>query len=101
MNGGNSFDLIGLNVSFELEIIHLLESQGLSTNRAYIHVLVENTHPLHIGWKRNMAKHLIFGALDVHLKDVVEHPIQSLLFCSEVHVLLLGLEKSPTQLGRT
>ena len=34
LNGGNGFDLIGLNVSFELEIIHFLESQGLSTNRA-------------------------------------------------------------------
>ena len=56
-----------LNVSFELEIIHLLESQGLSTDRTYIHVLVEHTHSLHIGRERNMAKHLVLGALDIHL----------------------------------
>ena len=93
------FSSQNLDVSFELEIIHLLESQGLSTDRAYIHVPVEHAHSLYIRRERDMAKHLVLGALDIHLQDVVEHAIQSFLFGSKIHILLLSLEKGPTQLG--
>ena len=46
--GQNEIVPIGLNVSFELEIVHLLESHRFPANRTNINVLVENTHPLDI-----------------------------------------------------